>query len=121
MRLICVSALASAMLMINSANAMLTKEQKSLILARHNIARGVVQPEAADMQKLQWNGELAAIAQGVADGCTDGHSFGIMYNKGIEVGENLFFTTARDPEIEVGLRDWLNGDEKRWYWFEGEC
>ena len=53
----------------------LSAEERAAVVAQHNRLRAVVargetnQPSAADMQELQWDEELAMVAQRLADQC----------------------------------------------------
>lgn len=99
-------------------------EDKQAVVDAHNKLRSRValgqetlgspgpQPPAANMHKLKWDDELAAIAQVWADQCNFGHdacrSVGRFY-----VGQNVFRSGSKgSPETDV--QDW-NSAVQSWY------
>ncbi len=70
------------------------------ILQVHNDARASADPAPTPaLAPLQWDEELAAVAQRYADGCKYGHSMG-------EYGENLFAQAGKEATAEEAASAW---------------
>lgn len=71
---------------------------------RSQVARGVTgQPPAADMRQLQWDGELARVAQRLADQCKFAHDCSDCRRvQRFKVGQNLYqsFTTRVGTNVD---------------------
>jgi len=84
----------------------LTQKEKQDALDEHNrlrsqvaTGRGRGQPPAADMIELQWDDELARVAQARADSCEFGHEcLDCRRVSRFKVGQNIF--RARDNRLE---------------------
>ncbi|XP_069678007.1 venom allergen 5-like [Periplaneta americana] len=93
-------------------------EDKQAILDAHNKVRSRValgqetrgnpgpQPPAADMHKLEWDGELAAVAQYWADQCSPSSGHDPCRNVDrFSVGQNLV-TSSSFGEEETDVQEW---------------
>ncbi|CAG0923905.1 unnamed protein product [Notodromas monacha] len=96
----------------------LTPTEKSKIVDAHNAKRRLVakgnqspQPEAADMAKLVWNDEAAAIAQLWVDQCTFNHDqerSTVKTGKSITNGQNLYMGMGPgDLDIDDAINAWF--------------
>ena len=96
----------------------LTPAEKQEALDQHNRLRSrvavgsTIQPSAADMMELQWDDELAAVAQRHADQCQLGHDCNQCRRVSrFKVGQNIF--RGRDsqyhqPEWRYIIEDWFS-------------
>jgi len=107
-----------------SATAQLTLPQEQAALDGHNeirsdVASGLVgdEPKATDMVKLDWDDDLALVAQNWVDRCTWGHNanrtseYGALVGGNTYVGENIaFYATNGTPPnlIDVALGLWFD-------------
>lgn len=93
------------------------KDEKAVIVARHNELRSKVakgeesaQPPARNMKKLQWNDELAKIAQRWADQCPEYHDENRMSpDFADEPGQNMadiWTSYEADVDLEQRIGDW---------------
>jgi len=102
------------LLLARSAAADFTVQQEQAVLAGHNeirsdVARGLVgdEPPARDMVKLDWDDDLALVAQNWVDRCSWGHNpsrtseFAALVGGNTYVGENLavYGTTGSPPNL----------------------
>ncbi|XP_035207921.1 cysteine-rich secretory protein 2-like isoform X3 [Stegodyphus dumicola] len=83
----------------------LTHEEEMKLLFLHNLYRGNVTPPAANMAFMEWDEELAELAQKWSDGCTFKHGMP-QHNYPDSVGQNLF--KGFDPTGQDGV----------WLWFD---
>ena len=60
-------------LLLKTALGLLTQNQKMQILAVFNKARATTRVPAADMKRLEWDEEIAALMQYYTDGCVSDH------------------------------------------------
>jgi hypothetical protein len=90
---------------VANAASLTPMEQKSLV-DLHNQARCEVQPAASKMAALEWDSDLAEIAQNWVDSCPTSlnRDRTSLYPAGTYVGENLAY--GREPQDAV--RMWLN-------------
>lgn len=103
----------SLALLTSSTSAQLSEKDKQDIVRLHNDARSNVEPPASDMQRMEWDDELAQSARKHAETCPTEHS-GM---KG--VGENLSWGWPTMTPTEA-VREWI--DEKSSYNYAGnEC
>lgn len=109
----------------------LTEEQQRMALEKHNalrarVARGDTpgQPPAADMKRLTWDDDLAAVAQQWANTCTYRHNEqrseqldARTQRDEPDVGENLFafLGTLSGPSVDDAIQAWF--DEHELYTF----
>lgn len=114
-----------------TAGAGLSPEQQRRALKKHNDLRSQVaggdtpgQPPAADMKRLVWDDELAAVAQSWAEECRYAHNEQrgeqLKARTSVEepeVGENLFafLGTMAGPDIDAAIQEWF--DEQQMYRF----
>ncbi|XP_071785877.1 uncharacterized protein [Asterias amurensis] len=114
-------------ILLDCAKSQLTQDEQLLFLETHNVVRGKVEPEAADMKFMEWDVNLAAMAQQWSDMCIFDHgqptpnlSPDFAINK---IGQNLFLSTSgqgRRPNAEGIVNAWFN--EIRYYSYEtGSC
>ena len=104
----------SCLLFAASATADLTAQQKQAMLSGHNairsdVAMGLVddQPSATDMVKLDWDANLAGVAQSWVDRCIWDHNsnrtaqYAALAGGNTYVGENLavYLTTGSPPNL----------------------
>lgn len=82
-----------------NSHADLTASEVNTVLAAHNNVRSTVSPTAANMTRLVWDQNLAAVAQNYANQCNFAHNANrnanyaaLSPNTG-QVGENIFVTT----------------------------
>ncbi|XP_065914411.1 peptidase inhibitor 16-like [Dysidea avara] len=101
---------------IHQGVSQLNNDQKQLLLDLHNWARGnVTQPRAADMERMQWNNELAGVAQTYSARCVFEHN----PNRASQapsfrnVGENLAISSGRGDAYEFLFTLWH--DERQHY------
>ncbi|XP_071959658.1 GLIPR1-like protein 1 [Antedon mediterranea] len=103
---------------VQEGSSRLTIDEKQFIVDIHNEYRMNVTPNAADMRRLEWDDEVAAVAQNWASGCPGGHNSN-------EYGENLAFSTLPftgniENLFKAGLKAWH--DEVDDYKYNtGEC
>ncbi|XP_033119640.1 GLIPR1-like protein 1 isoform X3 [Anneissia japonica] len=93
------------LIVIHNANS-LREEEMKYIVDIHNEYRRNVTPNAADMRKLEWDQEVAAVAADWASRCPSGHNYGSGY------GENLAFSS--EP-YTGNIYTTLHGALKSWY------
>jgi hypothetical protein len=107
-----------------SATAQLTLQQKQAALDGHNeirsdVASGLVgnEPTAVDMVKLDWDDDLAQVAQGWVARCISSHNpnrtaeYGALAGGSTYVGENLaaYITNGAPPNvIAFALGTWFD-------------
>jgi hypothetical protein len=108
-----------------AASAQLTAQQEQAALDGHNeirsdVALGLVgdEPTATDMVKLDWDDDLAQVAQGWVDQCINGHNpnrtseYGALTGGSTYVGENLavYLTTGSTPPnlVDFALGAWFD-------------
>jgi hypothetical protein len=110
-------------LVASSAAAGLTPQQERAALDGHNgvrsdVASGLVgnEPTAADMVKLDWDDDLAAVAQGWVDRCIWDHNanrtaeYRALVGGNTYVGENLavYGTTGSPPDlVDFAMGAWF--------------
>lgn len=115
----------------NDPTAGLSPQQQRLALQKHNelrarVARGDTpgQPPAADMKRLEWDDDLAAVAQQWADQCRYEHNErrseqleARIQTEEPDVGENLFafVGTMQGPSVDDAIQQWF--DEHELYTF----
>lgn len=81
-----------------------THDQKMMLLQLHNLYRSNVTPPAGNMAYMEWDDELARLAQIWSDGCIFDH--GMPDNDYPEtIGQNLYIGT--DPTGYLGLYLWF--------------
>ncbi|XP_078361466.1 uncharacterized protein LOC144645798 [Oculina patagonica] len=97
------------------ATCKLTAEEKEKFLDEHNKFRGMVKPTAADMEYLEWDDNLANMAQMWVNNCRWGHGFlkwGGYPNPPVtmkgQLGQNLAM------EVAISLPNPVDRVE-RWY------
>lgn len=77
----------------------LTTLEITTVLAQHNTVRSTVNPAAANMTRLVWDPNLAAVAQSYANQCLFAHNpnasqqYTTLSSNTGPVGENIFVTT----------------------------
>lgn len=98
----------------------LSPEAESVLLSEHNLlrsraAQGLDQASAANMLKLSWSAELAAISQRWADQCTFAHD--VVRNKadGTRVGQNVFYSASTNELSESGVMGSVGAATSSWY------
>ena len=112
------------MLVAASATADFTPQQEQAVLDGHNeirsdVASGLVgnEPTATDMVKLDWDDDLALVAQNWVDQCIWDHNsnrtseYGALVGGNIYVGENLavYLTTGSPPNlVDFALDIWFD-------------
>ncbi|CAG0920745.1 unnamed protein product, partial [Notodromas monacha] len=86
----------------------LSKSQERLILKAHNRRRSEIamgglyhQPPAANMAKLEWDQQAAAIAQLVADQCRSGPQMGIDTSEGKQKALFSAFQHSQRPDFRT--------------------
>lgn len=105
----------------------LSSQQQRRALQKHNelrarVARGDTpgQPPAADMRRLQWDEDLAAVAQQWADQCRYEHNGqrseqldARTHDDEPDVGENLFafIGTMQGPNVDDAIQQWFDEHE----------
>ena len=96
----------------------LTQAEKQEVLLEHNRLRSRVavgstaQPSAADMMELEWDDELATVAQRHADQCQVGHDCNDCRRVArFKVGQNVWRgrdSRYRRPDWKYIIRDWFS-------------
>ncbi|KAF5893493.1 peptidase inhibitor 16-like, partial [Clarias magur] len=88
--MICRTALHYALfwLILASASAQLTEDQKKLIVDLHNNYRATVDPQPANMQRMLWDNAVSQVAENFAARCIWDHNPNVI---GV-LGESLFMT-----------------------------
>ncbi|QQP58517.1 Uncharacterized protein FKW44_003869, partial [Caligus rogercresseyi] len=94
-----------------------SRSERNEILSLHNLARSKValgqesrgrggpQPPAADMFQLQWDNELAAVAQRWADQCNFGHDSNRDVDR-FRVGQNVHISYETGSFIDPNNVNW---------------
>lgn len=96
----------------------LTQAEKQEVLLEHNRLRSRVavgstaQPSAGDMMELEWDDELATVAQRHADQCQVGHDCNDCRRVArFKVGQNVWRgrdSRYRPPDWKYIIRDWFS-------------
>lgn len=92
------------------AFSQLTQTQKNQILAAHNILRQQVNPPAQTMPNLVWDTTLESTAQNYVSTCTSSNGLIVDHNpnRGTNVGENIYASTAPISNISDPVQSWFN-------------
>ncbi|MCJ8742022.1 hypothetical protein PDJAM_G00077430 [Pangasius djambal] len=93
-------------LVLALASGQLTNEQKVRILDLHNHYRSLVNPQAANVQRMLWDNAISQVAGNYSAQCRWEHNpkvFGVL-------GENLFMTLG-PLTIDLPLSLWFNERE----------
>ena len=92
-----------------------------MIRLRLRVADGSTsQPPASNMMELQWDNELAWVAQGLADTCKFGHDCNDC--RGVSrfrVGQNLYqsYKTRSEPrDWKAAMNAWFDNEIGRFPW-----
>ncbi|KAJ9593714.1 hypothetical protein L9F63_014762, partial [Diploptera punctata] len=101
-----------------------TDEEKQAIVDEHNRVRAIVangqesrgnpgpQPSAANMEKMQWDNDLAVVAQRWANQCNFGHD-SCRNDARFYVGQNVYMGSSMGSP-ETGTEDWIAAVDA-WY------
>ncbi|XP_030828317.1 uncharacterized protein LOC589695 [Strongylocentrotus purpuratus] len=81
------------------------------ILDRHNLLRGQVSPEAANMEFMSWDDDLASMAQDWSDECLWEHGNPTNISPFSSVGQNLWLGTGSQPDGVGPTQSWYNEDQ----------
>ncbi|XP_041454505.1 cysteine-rich venom protein-like [Lytechinus variegatus] len=97
---------------LETVSSSFSAEEAKAILDEHNRLRGLVSPEASNMQFMEWDDVLASTAQKWSDRCVFKHSSRRKRAEGstfTSVGENIFAETGSAADIGVrGTESWYN-------------
>ncbi|XP_071959401.1 cysteine-rich venom protein latisemin-like [Antedon mediterranea] len=77
------------------------------ILDKHNELRSQVSPEAADMKFMEWDDDLASMAQEWSDGCSFAHGQPDNISPFEPVGQNLWLGSYQPNGLEAA-QAWYN-------------
>ncbi|XP_038070932.1 cubilin-like [Patiria miniata] len=97
----------------------LSSEQQLILLEAHNDFRGQVRPTAANMVALQWDDELADLAQTWADQCVFMHG-GTTGGRFGWVGQNLWAGSGTGWDLYGMIESWFN-EEQYYTYSNGNC
>ncbi|XP_065915987.1 GLIPR1-like protein 1 [Dysidea avara] len=107
---------------VHQCVSQLTSQQKRLLLDLHNQARSNVTPIATNMEKMEWNDELAAVAQAYSALCIFDHN----PNRASQapsfssVGENLAISSGRGEDYQFLFTLWHN-EHRNYDYNTGTC
>jgi uncharacterized protein YkwD len=88
----------------------LSDAQRDAILAKHNELRNKLasgeqsgQPAAKDIEEMEWDTELAELAQTYANKCPDGHNPNRKTSSYSSAGENLYWSmSSAEKDVDYG-------------------
>ncbi|XP_072172358.1 GLIPR1-like protein 1 [Diadema setosum] len=89
----------------------LSPGEKMVFLSAHNEFRGMVNPEAANMVQLQWDGSLAQMAQQWADRCKYGHGNPKNISPYSWVGQNIWAGSGTGWDHYGMVENWYSEAE----------
>ncbi|XP_022101541.1 cubilin-like [Acanthaster planci] len=98
----------------------LSTEQQLILLEAHNDFRGQVRPTAANMVALQWDDDLAAMAQVWADQCRFMHGGTSGSGRYGWVGQNLWAGSGTGWDLYGIVESWFN-EEQYYTYSNGQC